>query len=154
MLTHSGKVKLLDFGLAAVGDRDCLWEDWVGSMDYAGPELFQRNPYLGSKVDIFSLGVVLFALSTGVLPFLKAREQQIQEHKINPYIKFPKSPKLSNELQDLIQNMLRFDPCDRIKLSNIRKHPWLKTKLFHNFQKSLQLQTSQIFTNILNRRTL
>jgi len=137
MMTNSGKIKLLDFGLAAIGDQSSLFSEWVGSPDYAAPELFERIPYSGSRADIFSLGVVLFALATGVLPFSKeARECQINDYRLHPFLKFPKKPQLSIELQDLIQRMMEFTPKKRLDIFEIKRHCWMKKSFFDNFRRS------------------
>ena len=64
-------VKIADFGLALSGDTESL-TSFCGSQGYMAPELEEKKEHRGTETDIFSLGVILFILVTGLAPFKKA----------------------------------------------------------------------------------
>lgn len=68
MLLEDGNVKIVDFGIARIGDTGISRTEIIGSLHYMSPEQFQSQP-LDRRTDIFSAGVVLYQLLTGVLPF-------------------------------------------------------------------------------------
>ena len=97
------------------------------------PELIQNQPYKGSKVDIFSSGIVLFLLPIAHPPFTKAINKDplysILIH--NPqkyweiYCKEHSITDISVEFKDLVQRMLASDPNQRPSLEEISSHPWM-----------------------------
>ena len=76
MLLHDGSVKIVDFGIARIGDTGISRTEVVGSLHYMSPEQFQSHP-LDRRTDIFSTGVVLYQLLTGVLPFQSTGEAAV-----------------------------------------------------------------------------
>ena len=68
LLDNENNIKLADFGFSNYYDSS-LMSTWCGSPPYAAPELFEGKEYNGPKVDIWSLGVVLYVLVSGTLPF-------------------------------------------------------------------------------------
>ncbi|CDQ63045.1 unnamed protein product [Oncorhynchus mykiss] len=69
LLDHNLNIKIADFGFSNLFSRGQLLKTWCGSPPYAAPELFEGKEYDGPKVDIWSLGVVLYVLVCGALPF-------------------------------------------------------------------------------------
>ena len=69
LLDSEGSIKLADFGFSNYFEEESLLSTFCGSPPYAAPELFEGKQYVGSKVDIWSLGVVLYVLVSGTLPF-------------------------------------------------------------------------------------
>ncbi|OHT02770.1 CAMK family protein kinase [Tritrichomonas foetus] len=121
LLDEHHKIRLVDFGFAEKYD-DKLFTDMVGSLAYAAPEVVRGMKY-DFSVDVWSLGIILFYLTTGQLPFVSASVQQ-QYKKImlvEPY--YPTY--LSNELIDLLKKLLQKDPSKRITLREMRRHPWI-----------------------------
>jgi serine/threonine protein kinase len=66
---QTGTVKLLDFGFATFYNSTKFLATNCGSPCYAAPEIFDNQPYIGTAADIWSLGVCLFGMVTGALPF-------------------------------------------------------------------------------------
>jgi serine/threonine-protein kinase len=94
MLLNDDNIKIVDFGIARIGDTGISRTEVVGSLNYMSPEQFQTEP-LDFRTDIFSTGVVLYRLLTGVLPFEAAGEAAVMYRIIH------ESPApLSSYLQD------------------------------------------------------
>jgi len=116
-------VKIIDFGLSARMCADSLLTESCGSLNYAAPELLKKNcSYDGSKVDVWSCGVILYALLCGSLPFddddapTLCKKIRRGKYNVPGYV--------SSEAQDLIAQMLTVDPTSRISMANVQKHSW------------------------------
>ncbi|HYM75018.1 MAG TPA: protein kinase [Candidatus Dormibacteraeota bacterium] len=94
MVLHDGSVKIVDFGIARIGDTGISRTEIVGTIHYMSPEQFQSQP-LDRRTDIFSTGVVLYQLLTGAVPFQSAGEAAIMYQIIHD-----DPPPLSTYLQD------------------------------------------------------
>lgn len=113
-------VKIIDWGLCSV---DKIYEDsqFVGSPDYVAPEVLLHQQYLPELADTWSLGVVLFIMLTGRIPFhrkLRADLQSIEDH---PKLVLPVGMKMSDEAFDLVSSMLTSDPANRASLRTIAR---------------------------------
>lgn len=69
LLDEHCRIKLGDFGFTREYDRNALMETFCGTTGYAAPEMLQRKKYQGPEVDVWSLGIILYCLLTGTLPF-------------------------------------------------------------------------------------
>ena len=120
MLDENGNVKLIDFGYAAEFTQE--FTELVGSPAYVAPEVAQGLKY-NESVDIWSLGVVLYALVAGSLPFDGATTE-VQLQKI--VLMDPLMPDgISSELRDLLGRLLTKDPAHRIAIRGVLEHPWV-----------------------------
>ncbi|TVY83053.1 Serine/threonine-protein kinase [Lachnellula suecica] len=130
LLTKSGEIKIADFGMAALHQSpDHKLKTSCGSPHYAAPELIRGSTYRGEKVDIWSLGVILYATLAGRLPF--DVEGTGKDWLAPLYAKIRKGtydmpPEFSGEAQNLIWRILQVNPRDRISLSQIWRHPLLR----------------------------
>uniref|UniRef100_A0AC34F4A9 Protein kinase domain-containing protein n=1 Tax=Panagrolaimus sp. ES5 TaxID=591445 RepID=A0AC34F4A9_9BILA len=98
--------------------------DQNGTRLYTGPEWFLHNIYLGKEAAVWSLGVLLYNMVNGRLPF--QNEKHIcTAHLLGP---LPFYTEISESLQDLIRKCLTFDPFSRIALEEILKHEWFETE--------------------------
>jgi serine/threonine-protein kinase HSL1, negative regulator of Swe1 kinase len=133
LLDDQRNIKLADFGMAALQPDGTWLNTSCGSPHYAAPEIIQGNQYRGDLADIWSTGVILFAMLNGFLPFdggtLPATLRKVKEGKYN----LPES--LSIEAQDLIQRILQRRPERRITMKDIWAHP-LVTK-YEKYHASL-----------------
>jgi len=129
LVTSKGqRVKLIDFGLAGVDKLGSpLFTESVGSLDYAAPEVFLDKSYDASAADVFSLGVVLFCMVAGLLPFRNyERETFMDSLDIDDHPQLDLTDlNLAPQLEDLLKKMLAIDPQKRITLEEIENHPWL-----------------------------
>ncbi|KAL8139638.1 hypothetical protein V2J09_005659 [Rumex salicifolius] len=113
---ENSPLKAIDFGLSTFFEEGQRFGDIVGSPYYMAPEVLRRN--YGSKVDVWSAGVILYILLCGVPPFWAVRGEIDFER--DPW------PKVSGEAKDLVTSMLDQNPYSRITLEEVLEHPWLQ----------------------------
>nr|XP_015836278.1 PREDICTED: serine/threonine-protein kinase SIK3 [Tribolium castaneum] len=123
LLDHNLNIKLADFGFSNQFTEGCLLSTWCGSPPYAAPELFQGHKYDGPKADIWSLGVVLYVLVCGSLPFDGRTLHDLRNVVIEGKFRIPYF--MSQDCEYLIRHMLVVDPEKRLTMSQIAKHRWL-----------------------------
>lgn len=123
LLDHDMNVKLADFGMAALENNDRMLETSCGSPHYAAPEIVSGKQYHGFESDVWSCGVILFALLTGRLPFDDENIRNLLLKVQSGSFEMPTD--ISTEAQDLIAVMLTVEPEKRIKTHDILSHPLL-----------------------------
>lgn len=101
-------------------------ENWVGSQDYVAPEIILRRPYNAFKADVHSLGVILYIMLTGELPFSRKARYADMEHGGYPRIAFAENCIASKAAKDLCLKMLLEDPAKRPSMFEVASNPWLK----------------------------
>ncbi|RWS30820.1 hypothetical protein B4U80_04311 [Leptotrombidium deliense] len=125
LLSKNGKiVKLADFGFSNYFQSNSLLSTWCGSPPYAAPELFEGRHYNGPKADIWSLGVVLYVLVCGALPFDGHTLQSLRTRVLNGKFRIPYF--MSCDCEHLIRHMLIVDPTLRYSVEKIKNHRWLQ----------------------------
>ena len=125
LLTQNNqKVKLIDFGLANNYSNNDLLSTSCGSPCYAAPEMVLGKKYKGIQIDIWSSGIVLYAMLCGYLPFEDDTDENIYRNVILG--KFDLPNRLSIHSKDLIKKILEVNPNKRIKLNDIFQHQFLK----------------------------
>jgi len=122
LLDNKQNIKIVDFGLSNMYKSGEKLKTACGSPCYAAPEMIEGKKYIGLQTDIWSAGVVLFAMLAGHLPF-EDRQTALLYKKImrGQYI-MPKH--FSNEAKDFIRCLLNTDPIRRYTVDDIKKHPW------------------------------
>uniref|UniRef100_A0A0K0ESM8 non-specific serine/threonine protein kinase n=1 Tax=Strongyloides stercoralis TaxID=6248 RepID=A0A0K0ESM8_STRER len=125
LLTNDLKLKVIDFGLCAKPDdlKKNLLTEYCGSPAYAAPELFEEKPYLGHQIDIWSMGIILYALLCGCLPFEDEKIENLRVKVTKGVIKFP--PYLSMESRNVLTGLLTINPKRRISMEELIVHPWV-----------------------------
>jgi len=119
MLDKDQNVVIIDLGLANFMSEGKLLNTFCGSSSYAAPEMFLCLKYKGPEVDIWSMGVILYCLVLGYLPF------EDPQHIVDAdFIPFEPSDNISPEFQDLISRIFKFNPNERITIDEIQRHPW------------------------------
>ncbi|XP_045811357.1 SNF1-related protein kinase catalytic subunit alpha KIN10-like [Trifolium pratense] len=122
-------IKIADFSLSKTMQYGQLLKTSCGSATYAAPEVISGKLYAGSKVDVWSCGVILYAFLCGRLPF---DEENIPKLYINIKGGVYNIPSyLSPGARDLISRLLEVDPMKRITILEIHQHPWFKISLPH-----------------------
>ncbi|UZJ52531.1 hypothetical protein CBS101457_001851 [Exobasidium rhododendri] len=115
-------VKLGDFGFTREFESKKLMETFCGTTGYAAPEMLAGRKYSGEEVDIWSLGVILYALLCGALPFDDDDEGIMKEKIMEGVFELPKG--LSEESGDLISSILQQDPSVRPTIKAMLNHAW------------------------------
>ena len=129
LLTSEHLLKIIDFGLSnyfVVGQKELLSTP-CGSPCYASPEMVGGHKYNGFKIDIWSSGIILYAMLCGYLPFEDKDNDVLFEKILECKVIFPKY--IKGNSKDLIEKILVTDPEKRISIPEIKKHPfYLKGK--------------------------
>mmetsp|Transcript_17550 Transcript_17550/g.35126 ORF Transcript_17550/g.35126 Transcript_17550/m.35126 type:complete len:500 (-) Transcript_17550:248-1747(-) len=127
LLDASFNVKIADFGLSNMMKDGAFLKTSCGSPNYAAPEVISGQLYAGSEVDMWSCGVILYALLCGNLPFDDENIANLFK-KIKGGV-YTMPGYLSEGCRDLIPRMLVVDPLQRITVSQLRAHAWFRTNL-------------------------
>ena len=120
-------VKIADFGLSNMMSDGEFLRTSCGSPNYAAPEVISGKLYAGPEVDIWSCGVILYALLCGTLPFDDEHVPTLFR-KIKSGI-FHIPDYLGSTVVNLLVQMLQVDPLKRANIDHIRDHEWFKTDL-------------------------
>ncbi|KAI9041194.1 serine/threonine-protein kinase [Aspergillus affinis] len=117
ILDGEGRIKLIDFGSAAY-IKNGPFDVFVGTIDYAAPEVLQGKSYRGKEQDIWALGILLYTIVYKENPFYNVDE--ILDHPLRiPFLPF------SEDCIDLIRRMLDRDVDNRLTITEIMEHPWM-----------------------------
>ena len=124
---NSREIRIVDFGISGLYTLYNAEKSLAGSLKYMAPEILTgKNTAADPSIDIFSLGVILFALVTGKLPFDGSDTESIRKKIIKGVYTYPESIKISAECKDLIKQMLEMDFRKRITMKLIFGHPWVE----------------------------
>lgn len=124
LLDDHRNIKIVDFGLSNTYQDGQLLKTACGSPCYAAPEMIAGHSYVPSRCDIWSCGVILFALVCGYLPFEDQNTANLYRKILNADYETPKF--ISDSVRDLISRMLTTDPEHRCTIDEIRCHSWYK----------------------------
>ena len=113
-------IRIIDFGFGKEMDPDQYFQTQCGSLFYAAPEIIQGQKYSYS-VDIWSAGILLFALNSGFLPFDDQNLAKLAQKIIYQEVTYPAY--FSVSLRDLLTKMLNKDPVQRPCVDEILQHP-------------------------------
>lgn len=125
-LTEGGNLKVFDFGLATTYRKGQLFSEYPGSPQYASPEIVMNKKYYGPPVDVWALGVCLYAMLTFRYPWQgKSDRDQLESSarglwSVRPLEKLG----LTENLIDLISNIFVVDPHIRYTIDDIKSDPW------------------------------
>eukprot|EP01135_Chromosphaera_perkinsii_P006969 Nk52_evm7s639 gene=Nk52_evmTU7s639 len=127
LLDQRGNVKIADFGFSNFYDEYSLMGTFVGSPAYAAPEILANEPYIGPPADLWSLGVILFTLVAGRLPFENERTPNFYTKVQNVQYHMPSQ--LSPECKNLLSGILKRNPYARLSMKQIMEHPWVNYQM-------------------------
>ncbi|KAF3165685.1 hypothetical protein TWF225_008677 [Orbilia oligospora] len=151
MLDRHENVKLCDFGFTREYERLRPLQTFCGTVCYSAPEMVKGEKYLGQAVDVWSLGVILYALLCGELPFDEDDETSTKLKILNEEPKYPEH--LDADAVALIKSLLSKRPISRPTLLEILVHPFLVH--YGNQQKNiLAMQQPALFSTRIEKETL
>ncbi|KAB2047773.1 hypothetical protein ES319_A13G069800v1 [Gossypium barbadense] len=118
-------LKAIDFGLSVFFKPGEVFTDVVGSPYYVAPEVLLKC--YGPEADVWTAGVILYILLTGVPPFWAETQQGIFDAVLKGYVDFDSDPwpLISDSAKDLIQKMLCSQPSERLTAHEVLCHPWI-----------------------------
>ena len=151
LLTNEHILKIIDFGLSNYfkENQEPLLSTPCGSPCYASPEMVAGKKYDGFKIDVWSCGIILYAMLCGYLPFEDPDNEILFKKILECHLEFPKYVKKLSI--DLIEKILVTDPEKRITIPEIKNHPFfLKGKdIFeHEFSTTLIVRNPKEMNNI------
>lgn len=127
---ENGEVKIADLGVSdEFNGNDAFLTSTTGTPAFTSPEALSQQPgqppYSGKAADIWSLGVTLYCLVFGKIPFEDTNILSLYNKiRVQP-VQLPDSEDISTELADLLMKMLKKDPEERITLKDIKNHDWV-----------------------------
>ncbi|XP_004503656.1 calcium-dependent protein kinase 1-like [Cicer arietinum] len=123
---ENSPLKATDFGLSVFFKPGDMFKDLVGSAYYVAPEVLRRS--YGPEADIWSAGIILYILLSGVPPFWAENEQGIFDAILRGHIDFASDPwpSISSSAKDLVKKMLRADAKERLSAVEVLNHPWMR----------------------------
>uniref|UniRef100_A0A8C1IUP2 BR serine/threonine kinase 2 n=1 Tax=Cyprinus carpio TaxID=7962 RepID=A0A8C1IUP2_CYPCA len=122
LLDEKNNIRIADFGMASLQVGDSLLETSCGSPHYACPEVIRGEKYDGRKADVWSCGVILFALLVGALPFDDDNLRNLLEKVKLGVFHMPHF--IPPDCQNLLRGMIEVDSGNRLTLELIQKHTW------------------------------
>jgi len=126
LIDKYNNIKIVDFGLSNVfTDEHPFLNTACGSPAYVSPEIVSHNPYT-FKTDIWSIGILMYAICAGHLPFNDPNMSKLLQKVVHDNISFPSF--FGCSLLDLLVKMLQRNPLLRINLNEILKHEWFDQK--------------------------
>ena len=122
LLDYNNNIKISDFGLSTFFAKNNYLQTACGTPSYAPPEMLEGLQYNGEASDIWSCGIILYAMLCGTLPFTESKEEIIvRKIKTHDY-SIPQY--LSKEAQDILYHILKINPEERFTIEGIKRHPW------------------------------
>ncbi|ELT95457.1 hypothetical protein CAPTEDRAFT_119833 [Capitella teleta] len=123
LLDGDMNIKIADFGFSNEFTPGNKLDTFCGSPPYAAPELFQGKKYDGPEVDVWSLGVILYTLVSGSLPFDGQNLKELRERVLRGKYRIPFY--MSTDCENLLKKFLVLNPMKRASLENIMKDKWM-----------------------------
>ncbi|KAM6932377.1 MAP/microtubule affinity-regulating kinase 4 isoform 1-T1 [Lycodopsis pacificus] len=123
LLDADANIKIADFGFSNEFTAGSKLDTFCGSPPYAAPELFQGKKYDGPEVDIWSLGVILYTLVSGSLPFDGQNLKELRERVLRGKYRVPFY--MSTDCEGILRRFLVLNPAKRCSLEQIMKDKWI-----------------------------
>ena len=125
LLDSDNNIKIVDFGLSNRYRKGEFLKTACGSPCYAAPEMIAGKRYKGSTVDVWSIGIILFAMICGYLPFEDSNTSKLYKKILKG--EFTVSKTISDEAKDLLISILKTEPKLRFKITQIKNHCWVNS---------------------------
>jgi len=115
------ETKMIDFGSGALEQKDTIFRKFQGTRVYSPPEWIGRGWYTAEGLTVWSLGILLYDMLCGDIPFETDQEILSAKFKWFPHLG------LSEEVKDLVSGCLRISPLERLNLEKMLNHPWFRS---------------------------
>ena len=126
LLDGNFRAKLADFGFSRKANSSKQKLDtYCGSLLFASPEIVRNKPYDGATSDVWSLGIILYSMLTGTMPFSEEDIWQIGSDNIPDLLEFPRWPRVPTQAESIVRQITVYLPEARLKLSEIEDHAWM-----------------------------
>jgi serine/threonine protein kinase len=128
LLDNKGTLKISDFGHSRIFSPgwDLFQTQMVGSLFHLSPEQIQGKIYSGEKVDIWSIGIILYTFLTSHMPFCSQNVQEMLNDICEAKYEYPEGSNVSESAKQLISKLIQVDPDARPSLKEIKECEWLK----------------------------
>ncbi|CAH1792150.1 unnamed protein product [Owenia fusiformis] len=149
LLDEVRNIKICDFGFVKELTMKELSKTYCGSKSYAAPEILIGQPYEPFKADVWAIGVILYILVTGKMPFDESKGNKFilsEQRAMDLY--WPKLQRVSQTCKDLIRYALTYDFHRRPTIQELFNHEWLRSKLTKCHPKCLPTVNEEIGTNV------
>ena len=148
LLDENNNIKIVDFGLSFLENSSELLKTACGSPCYAAPEMIAGKRYKGRIADIWSCGVILFAMICGYLPFEDPNTSQLYKKIMLGTYKCARW--VSPEAQDLLKKILNISPEGRYNIEKIRNHPWfIKHSVYSLLNPSINNTNEDVLKSLI-----
>lgn len=124
--TQTNQITVIDWNFATEWQPNVYQNCFCGSPEYAAPEMFEGEPYIGPEVDIYAMGVILYSSVVGQMPTVVKKRRLRGYQIVNDKVWYPHE--MNKELKQLLMGMLCRDPQKRWTMEQIRENRWCKTK--------------------------
>lgn len=150
LLDKNYNIRVVDFGFSKLHDSVLQnMSTLCGSPGYIAPEILLNQPY-GFEIDVWAIGIILFSIASGYLPFDDPNLVNQMNLILNSEPPYPLQ--FSDEFVELLGLLLEKDPANRIKLEDIIEHKWLKG--MYPFQTKRNLEYYQTLTHELDQEII
>ena len=122
LLDEENNIKIVDFGLSNRYTNGELLQTACGSPCYASPEMIAGKKYDASRVDVWSSGIILYAMLCGYLPFEDSNTAKLYKKILKGVFEIPDN--ISENAKSLIKGILTTEPTRRFTINKIKAHPW------------------------------
>ena len=151
-------VKVIDFGTAIIFNKNKNDKSLTGSVYYICPEVLSKNRNYTEKCDVWSCGIIMYILLTGLPPFNGDSDEEIVTKIKNGRFNMEKYPWpiISSQAKDLIKKLLEFDPNKRITAEEALNHPWFESKQVQSEDNAGLLKIknpNKLLNNLINFRS-
>lgn len=127
LLTSEGDVKICDFGVSKlVQNKNQTQHEQCGTPAYIAPEVFKGKGYKGFQSDVWSAGVVLYAMLYGTVPFKATNMGELQQQIINVQCSWGQPGDISDGAMSILKRILEADPNKRLTPQQILLDPWMQ----------------------------
>ncbi|ORX91757.1 Pkinase-domain-containing protein [Basidiobolus meristosporus CBS 931.73] len=154
LIASDGSIKIIDFGLSNLYSPRSHLSTFCGSLYFAAPELLSARAYTGPEVDIWSMGIVLYVLVCGKVPFDDKSMPALHAKIKRGYVEYPNW--LSSECKHLLSRMLVTNPLERASMGEVIHHPWMNIGYdnpIENYVPHRQPLSSCLDPNVIKRMT-